>query len=251
MIIIGMTGSIGHGKTTLSQAFSKAEPKSINFESFLVISEVVSAWHKQTTHSPNPDNIDEVNQWVALLPNILTTVVHKDIDQNSLQFSAKDIKSDPELYDKLFTHIKAIVKNPGLLNTPITPENKPMFRPILQWLGGYLVTRVDPGIWYKEIMRRAKQAETEGIKLCTVGGLRFPTDAEIIRSGGGYVIHIQRPAISDLDITDPTERERNDIKADTLVINDAGLNEVTTCAQRILNDIESGKIQTKYVASHM
>jgi hypothetical protein len=162
MIIIGITGGIGHGKTTLAQALARVEPQSVHLETSDVIAEVIYAWHAQTTHLPNPHKVEEVNQWLDLLPNILASVVHEQVSAESLHFTMQDITNQPALYDKLFVHLQTLEKNPGLLSTRINDGNKLQYRAILQWLGGYLVKKVDPGIWYRELMRRAKSAEQQG-----------------------------------------------------------------------------------------
>ena len=251
MIIIGITGGIGHGKTTLAEAFSRIEPQSIHLESSDVIAEVVDAWHAQTTKLPNPHSIEEVNAWLDMLPSILGLTVHEQINPQMLHFAMDDITKQPALYDKLFTHLQLLQENPALLSQRINITNKGQYRAVLQWLGGYLVKKVDPGIWYKEIMRRAHEAESQGKLLCTIGGLRFPSDAEIVRGGGGFVLLIHRPLMTEQDISDPTERERAQIKANVTVTNDAGLTELVMCAQKMLTDIRLGRLQARYITSEI
>ena len=251
MVIIGITGGIGHGKTTLSEAFARIEPQSMHFESSDIIIEVINAWHTQTTKLPNPHDLVEVNAWINLLPAILGVIVHEQIDPAALQFKMEDITAQPALYDKLFTHLQLVTQNPGLLTTQVTPQNKNQYRAILQWLGGYLVKKVDPGIWYNEIMRQVKTAEQQGKMLCTIGGLRFPADAEIVHKGGGIVILIHRPMVTEQDISDPTEHERAKIKSDVVLTNDSGLTELVMCAQAILTDIKIGRVRPRYITSEI
>lgn len=249
MVIIGITGGIGHGKSTMADAFGRVEPRSRHLESFTVIAEVVNAWHKQTKAVPNPHKLDQVNYWIQLLPGILAQTVHEQVNPASLQFGLKEVAAQPEFYEKLFTHLQNLKKRPDLLTSQLTELNKAEYRPILQWLGGYLVARVDPGIWYKELMRRAAGFSAEGGQLCTIGGLRYPSDAAIVRSGGGYILLIHRPLMNELDLTDPTERERYKIQPDITVVNDAGMPELLACAQSIYTDIRLGKVQSRYVTS--
>lgn len=251
MVIIGITGGIGHGKTTLSEAFARIEPKSMHFESSGIIAEVINAWHAQTTKLPNPHDLAEVNAWVNLLPAILGAIVHERIDPAMLQFKMEDITAQPALFDKLFTYLQLVTQNPGLLTAQITPQNKAQYRTILQWLGGYIVKRVDPGIWSNEIMRRVKVAEQQGSMLCTIGGLRFPAEAEIVHKGGGIVILIHRPMVTEQDVSDPTERERAKIKSDVVLTNDSGLTELVICAQTILTDIKIGRLRPRYITSEI
>jgi hypothetical protein len=251
MVIIGITGGIGHGKSTLAEAFGRVEPRSKHLESFELIAEVVNAWHMRTTAPPNPHELSQVNDWLNLLPEILEQVVHQHVDPATLQFGIGDIGAQPEFYEKLFTHLQNVQKRPDLLTGRLTNINKADYRAILQWLGGYLVVKVDSGIWYKELMRRAAQAAAEGMQLCTIGGLRYPSDADIVHAGGGYILVVHRPLMSEQDLTDPTERERYKIQPDITVVNNAGVQELVTCAQSIYTDIKLGKLQSKYVASDL
>jgi dephospho-CoA kinase len=45
MIILGMTGPIGHGKTTFADALSDLVPSTVHFESSLIIAEVANDMH--------------------------------------------------------------------------------------------------------------------------------------------------------------------------------------------------------------
>lgn len=248
MIIFGITGAIGHGKSTLAEAFGKVEPNSRHFESFTIIADIIDTWHAQTKKVPNQHDLAQVNNWLTLLPPILSQYVHEEVDANRLVFTMNDIMTNPDLFEKLFVHIQNIQKNPGLLNNHVTDLNKEYYRPLLQWLGGYMVTKVDPGIWYNEIMRKVQQAKTEGVALCTIGGVRYPKDAEIVSSGGGFIILVHRPLIGEQDMSDPTERERTHIKPDITVLNDAGLAELVQVAQRIYADEKLGRVRSQYEA---
>lgn len=249
MIIFGITGGIGHGKSTLAEAFGRVEVNARHLEAFTVIAQVVEQWHSQTSHVPNPHDLAEVNNWLALLVPILKQTVDETVDPTKLAITMNDIMAQPELYEKLFTHLQNLQKNPGLLTSRITEANKDSYRPILQWLGGFLVTKIDPGIWFNEVIRRAMQAKEEGVQLCTIGGVRFPTDAAIVRAAGGKVILIHRPLIGERDYADPTERERIHIQPDVTIINDAGLKELVMVAQRLYADIKLGRLKARYDAT--
>lgn len=251
MIIIGITGGIGHGKSTLAEALARAEPRSRHFETYEIIAEVVDAWHAQTERVPNPHKIAEVNEWLALLPPLVYETLHQKIEPAALQLDLNVINTYPEVYEKLFAHLQRLQENPGLLRERIGPENKANYRAILQWLGGYLVLKVDPGIWYQAIMRRVQAAAREGVVLCTIGGVRYPSDAEIVRQSGGRIVQITRPFVRDQDMSDPTERERIKIKPDITVSNDAGIVELARCAYKIYADLQLGKLQAKYIASQI
>ncbi|MFI5275311.1 MAG: hypothetical protein ACHQT5_00615 [Candidatus Saccharimonadales bacterium] len=249
MIIFGITGAIGHGKSTLAEAFGRVEVNARHLEAFTVVAQVVEQWHSLTSHVPNPHDLTEVNNWLALLPSTLKETLDVGVDPNRLMITMNDIMAQPELYEKLFTHLQNLEKNPGLLNSRITEANKDNYRPILQWLGGFLVAKVDPGIWFNEVMKRVMQAQDEGVQLCTVGGVRFPTDAAIVRQYGGKIILINRPLVGDRDFADPTERERIHIQPDITILNDAGLKELVLVAQRLYADIKLGRLKARYDAT--
>jgi hypothetical protein len=249
MVIIGICGGIGHGKTTLAEAFGRIEPQSVHLESFEVIAEVIDAWLMRSPSLPSPHDLNAVNAWVQLLPDILAQVVHVTTRPEVLAFGPNDIAAHAEFYEKLLIFLESVQKNPALLNTRISATNKAQFRPLLQWLGGYLVMMVDPGIWYKELMRRTAAAEKQGIRLCTIGGVRYLTDAELVRRGGGFIVSVRRPLLGDLEMSDPTERERKKIRVDITVVNDAGLKELARCARQIYADIRLGKPQKRYAAT--
>ncbi len=249
MIILGITGSIGHGKSSLAEAFAGVEPQSVHLESFEVIAEVINAWQARTPILPGPHDIETLNQWVQLLPDVLTQTVHVSVDPAQLALKLDDISAHSELYEKLFLYLRTGQQHPELLHATISSENKYLYRPLLQWLGGYLVAKVDPGIWYRELMRRTSDAKAQGTKLSTIGGVRYPSDAEIVRTGGGHIIAINRPLLVDQDTRDPTERERKKIKPDSTVVNNAGLSELAACARQIFADLQLGKLHKQYVAS--
>ena len=249
MTIIGITGGIGHGKSSLAEAFREIEPRSIHLETFAVISEVIEAWQARSDAVPNPHKLDAVNNWIQELPDVLRDIVHEIPAKESLRFDEEDIARQPELYDKLFSYLQTAKKNPSLFHTRITEANKAEFRPLLQWLGGYLVLRVDKGIWYQELIRRSQTAAADGTELSIISGVRFPTDAQIIRDHGGYIVLIKRPLVGDQFVSDPTERERSKINPDTTILNNAGLTELEAVARRVYTDISLGRLQNRYAAT--
>ena len=174
MIIIGMTGPIGHGKSTFAKAVKSFEDSTIRFESSLIIAEVANALHAATSNLPDRYDVESINQWLKPLPDILREIVHEKCTSKQIEIDQGDAERHPIEYDKLLLHIENLHRNPSLLHQKITGENKEAYRPILQWLGGYMVKKVGADIWYKEIIRRVKLSENHGYKICIIGGLRFP-----------------------------------------------------------------------------
>lgn len=248
MIVIGMTGPIGHGKSTFAKALLELEPHTKHFESSMIVAEVANALHDSTLTIPNRDDIVSVNNWLRPLPSVLLAVVHAKCTIDQLKLSVDDVSQHPVEYEKLFLHIENLTRNPDLLKHEITRENKESYRPILQWLGGYLVKKVDQGIWYKEIVRRVYLVQNEGYNLCVIGGLRYPSDAQYVHGVNGIIIKVYRPGHLQYDMLDPTERERDNIAANATVVSNGTIEDVKIVAARVLADIKSNNLQKTYYA---
>lgn len=246
MILIGITGAIGHGKSLLAAAFSELEPSSIHLESSEVITEVANAMQRLLPDELTPNDADTIQRWLNKLPSVLPDIVHCATTEARLRIDVNAYKLHTPEYIKLYDYLTDVTSLPERRDTEITPGNKELYRHILQWYGGFLVAHVDAGIWYNELVRRARVARDNGARLAVIGGLRYPSDAEIIRAAGGLVIEINRPSAPVNDITDPTEAMRSAIGADILVINDGGLDNITAAAQKLLEDITAGKYRSQY-----
>ena len=248
MITVGLTGPIGHGKSTFAKALIELVPNSLHLESSMIVAEIANGLHASTAELPKRDDLAGINNWLKPLPSVLLSAVHAKSTIGELQLALDDVNQHPVEYEKLLLHIENLSRNPDLLKHEITRENKESYRPILQWLGGYLVKNVDKGIWYKEIVRRVYQAQSSGYKLCVIGGLRYPADAQYVHSVGGKIIKVYRPGHLQYDMLDPTERERDNITPDSTVISNGTLSDVKAAAKRVLDDIAAGNLQKSYYA---
>lgn len=248
MIIIGMTGPIGHGKSSFAKVVIELEPSAKRLESSMIVAEVANGLHASTSNIPEKDNIDAINVWLRPLPSILLGSVHTKTSFEQIKLKLEDIQSHPVEYEKLMLHLENLSRNPELLRQQITRDNKEAYRPILQWLGGYLVKKVDPGIWYKEIIRRVYELNNEGCKLVVIGGLRYPGDAQYVRTAGGKIIKVYRPGHLQYDMLDPTERERDDIVPDATIVSNGTLDDLKACATLVLQDMQNNKLQKTYYA---
>jgi hypothetical protein len=246
MIVIGMTGPISHGKTTFANAIMDLEPHTIHLESSLVIARVANAMHVAMRQIPDPHDIDSLNKWLHSLPSILQETVHTSCTFDQIKIEPEIVKQHPIEYQKLIMHVENLHRDPGLTKQAITLENKETYRPFLQWLGGYLVKKVDPNIWFREVIRMIHDAETTGCEVCIVGGLRFPSDGASIKDAGGIIIKVYRPGHLQSDMLDPTERERDNIETDCTVMSNGSIEDVQKTAELILDAIKNNQLEPLY-----
>lgn len=246
MIIIGLTGPIGHGKSSFAGYLTDLVPSALHFETGMIVAEVASAMQKALNDIPDAYNVSSLNNWLHCLPSILNEVVHVECTFKDIELQQAVIEQHPVEYQKLIIHVENLARNPSLLTQNITVDNKESYRPLMQWLGGYLVQKIDAGIWWNELMRRVHDAGAAGAELCVAGALRFPNDAAIVRASGGVVVEILRPGHLQSDTLDPTERERLNIKADCTILNNGTLADLRVFSERFLDDLKQKKLDRTY-----
>lgn len=246
MIIIGMTGPIGHGKTTLAKALEEQASGSAHLEFHSIIAEVSNHWHARLKEPFDPYDINDLNHWIRQLPTAIAEVLRLKIEYEKLKIYQTDLEQYPEKYQKLILHGENLRRNFTLAHQSINEDNKETYRPILQWIGGYLVDKIDPKIWSQEILRRIKLIDSDKTELCIVGGLRYPEDAIAIRSVGGIIIKVFRPSMPEHDKLDPTERERDQIQPDITVYGNGTGAELAALAPQIWADIVAGVKESAY-----
>jgi hypothetical protein len=246
MIILGMTGPIGHGKTTFADSLAALEPSTVHFESSLIIAEVANALQAALSDVPDPYNVERLNNWLRALPQILLEIAHINCTFDQIKLDQKSMEEHPIEYQKLILHVENLQRKPELINQKIDKDNKESYRPLLQWLGGYLVQRIDSGIWYNEVVRRIRQAAAAGCKLCIVGGLRYPTDAAILRGAGAIIVKVYRPGHLQSDLLDPTERERQNVQVDCTIMSNGTVADVKEFAKKFYEDLKENHLQKTY-----
>lgn len=249
MVIVGLTGDIGSGKTTFGTFLGQNAKQHIHLESSELIAEVANdlKLNLDPQNIPSSANIAAINDWLDHLPGILKQRTNTEVNVNNILLDASDIVQQPDLYSKLFNYLALIKAKPDLISQEITASNKAEHRALLQWLGGYLAKRVSIHLWFKELLRRGKLDSS--IDLLTVGGVRFPGDAECIKHADGYIISLQRPGQVTQDKLDITERERASVVADTQVINNSGLLQLELIAKTVWADLKANNLKSVYTAN--
>lgn len=246
MIILGMTGPIGHGKSTFANALSALEPDFCHLETSMIITEVANALHAALGVIPDPYDVPSLNQWLSVFPRILHDTLGVESTAEQTRLDADAIQTHPVEYQKLILHVENLQRDPNLAKTEITQKNKDEYRPFLQWLGGYLVEKVSSGVWFDELARRIKQHEEQGCKVCIVGGVRYPHDATTLRAMGAKIIKVYRPGHLQSDMLDPTERERDNIQVDSTIMSNGSVEDLQACAATFLNDARTGQLKPTY-----
>ena len=85
MVLLGITGPIGHGKTTIAGFMVQQESTSQQIESSEIIAEVADRLNKYFVwDSPSELNLASVNNWLAHLPQILLSVTKSKVDASVL-----------------------------------------------------------------------------------------------------------------------------------------------------------------------
>jgi hypothetical protein len=247
-MIVGIGGEMHAGKSTLAGAFAKIDSETFHIESWHPIGEVADNFHEQMPRPPEQNNIDWMNKWLTVLPAILKEVVHVDSTYEQLQFSQNDVDQNLTDYAKFFQHSVNLVSNPKLANKKIIEDNKSQYRPILQWLGGHLVARVKPTIWYDEIFDRIYTAQRSGAEHAIIGGVRYKSDFDSVKNEGGKVIKVIRPDMPTKDSHDPTERERNSWVPDITLYNTGDVEDLLTIAPVIWDDLKSNVYKSVYIS---
>ena len=246
MYLIGISGAIGHGKTSLAQSFEQFVPGYLQLESGQLVAELANAWQAKLVEPPDYNDINAINDWLGQLPPLIKIILNVDCLATQLEIKQTDFHRYPQEYTKFLTYLKALAKNPAMAKTQITAINKADYRPLLQWLGGFLVERIGDDIWYNQLIKQAQSAPQAN--LCTIGGLRYPKDASIVRAAGGVIVKVVRPDMAEADLQDPTEQQRQAIQPDVTIINNGSLDELTAVAKVFYDDLKTGQPKATYKA---
>jgi len=250
-ILIGITGAIGSGKSTLAKALATHEPGSSLYETFQLVAEIGDAFNQalkaELAFATARNDTELINQALIWLPDAINEKLNHDVSWSQLAIKRHSTLVHPALYRRLFLYLKQVHTTPKILDKPITASNKTTYRLLLQWLGAYLVAKARRTIWYDELLRRINKKDAKK-KLVIVCGVRYPTDAFLIRKAGGKVIGVRRPGILP-KVTDVTEVRRHLIKPDCVVVNNGKLKDLTKVAAALWHDITAnGGLKHRYAA---
>lgn len=237
MILVGLAGPISHGKTTFGDMLASQNPESLRLESSDLIAAVINEWFTASTSTPRTLHEQDMAKWIAGLEDAAQEILHIKITPTSLMLSLYELQNLTICHPKLSQYLSNPPKTETINNT-----SKERFRPLLQWVGGYLVEKLG-GVWYKELIRQAVGSRKE---LVIIGGVRFASDAAQIRSAGGVVVKVFRPAMEVRDANDLTEKERDLIVPDATVYNDGSLGQLEGISKKILQDSINHQLQREY-----
>jgi len=250
-VLLGITGPIGHGKTTFTELLLRQEPSHTVYESREIISELADDFNHalsgelafETTNDP----IELINQSLIWFVEAINEKLHQNVTWTQLAITKRAVAANPELFEKALSYIESAKQRPEILETPITAENKATYRPLLQWIGGYLLAKINKTIWYDEIFRRIDLYDSDK-NLVIVNGIRNASEADLVRSRGGVIIEITRPSQAVQDPNDITEISRREIKSDVQVLNNGTLAQLETLAETFWHDASISKITNQYSA---
>ncbi|HEX9679087.1 MAG TPA: hypothetical protein VGA08_00505 [Candidatus Saccharimonadales bacterium] len=247
MRLFGITGPIGHGKTTLANALIALETPSLHIEPSDIIAEVANEWFATFPKDLLVDPLDYglLNRWLDDLARVVSHQI-KPTTGNQLHITHDQVLGESKYYYKLFMHFNLIRQGVIPLGKAIVIDNKDKHRTILQWIGGFLVHRVDSGIWFDHIERLITQARQNGTKLVVVGGVRYPYDASVIRQNRGILIKLVRADLPERELADITEEHRREITVDTTVISDARPEALPELVKALYQDLLVGDLLKEY-----
>jgi energy-coupling factor transporter ATP-binding protein EcfA2 len=249
--VLGITGAIGSGKTTFATALASVEPRSSVYESGQIVIELANQFNQALASEMSfelaANDTELVNQALIWFCESIAEQLHQDVTWSQLALTAHRLAMHPQYYEKLFVYLKHAKADSTLVKQSINSSNKQQYRPLLQWLGGYLVATVGKTIWFDEIFRRIDRYDADK-RLVIITGLRYPSDAHIVRQHNGRIIEVSRPG-SKVRNGDITEANRADIVVDTTVINNGTLEQFTNLAERLYSDIVSNTLAKTYKAA--
>jgi len=112
VILIALSGGIGHGKTTFAKYLALGSQSSHHWESSDLIIDIANALRSNNKPTPKPDDIAGINAWLRQLPAILKSEVHQVTNWQQLELSPRRLAETPENYTMLFTYLELMTQRP-------------------------------------------------------------------------------------------------------------------------------------------
>ena len=142
-----------------------------------------------------------------------------------------DLMKGDSIRISLATPIKIDIQ--GLMGVPIDDTNKEIIRPVLQAYGESMKELFGSDYWVKRADRTWRQyAPFTTVMVCD--DIRFPLEAEWIRSLGGIVVKVKRPGFEDSSDNHVSETAIDSIKPDYIIDNDSTHHQLKTNVTNML-----------------
>lgn len=256
MIVVGLTGGMGQGKSTVGQALRELAgvDYKADLEASYPISEVANAW-METWPKPlilpsDQSVVGLANDLIKTFPDILQRLTGKELSYEAMRIDDGDPES-LKLHNRLIAYLEhylslSSAELAAQLPTPIFEQNKRLHRTLLQWIGGVTIEQGVPTVWSDLLDRRIKQLAERGYKLVTVGGIRYDHDAAMIKSNGGIILRVERP--NSTTSSDVTETAMSGVKPDVVLHNDGTLEQLEVVVRGLWQDLQAGKPKEEYWA---
>jgi hypothetical protein len=229
--VLGFNGGIGSGKSAASEQLHRivGQGRGAHFEFSNVVLTVGDAWMQRL-------GIVEVagSEEIAALRSVVADTYGITITKE---------QADNLAVGELDAYLSA---RTGMAETelPVTVDNKERHRPLLQWLGYQMLTRVDGRFWARTV-----QAQVTGEwdrELVTVGGVRHPADFDAIHELNGHVVEVIRPGAGNDLQAHPSEGGPRPGDIDTQVLNDSDLTALNLKMNALWTDLSTGQPAPNY-----
>lgn len=256
MIVIGLTGGMGQGKSTVGAKLR--ELAGVDYKADLefsfpiteVANQWLSTWPEPLVLNPDQTIEDLANKLIETLPAALDQWTGRSVSTDKLRVASRD--ESYKLHERLIIYLHEWLaleseERKVQLPLPIVPVNKTLHRSLLQWLGGAMIELVHPNIWADVIDRRIKQLDGRGYSLVTVGGIRYQQDMTMIHNNGGLILRIVRP--NTLTSSDVTESAMQHVQADVELQNNGTLQDLELVVGELWQDLQAGKTKKQYTAA--
>ena len=212
--VFGFTGEISAGKTTAARMVHEVSgvKDGIHLEFSDTVISVARTWMGRI--AIDTSSLDRTSMNEGLREAVFDTFgLSLDVDRLD-RFSLN------ELNDYL-----AFRTDISLDSIDISVESKDIHRPLLQWIGHEFTAKYDANFWSNSIASAIRRSQDVG--LITVGGVRYDSNAVMVRESGGKIISILRPGHGTVEPqSHRSERGINASLIDSYIDNSGTLNDL-------------------------